>query len=155
MNECVIPHEVKRMIFKFFISFNMISIGNTWENWINTKFSFCIRMAFCLSVLNKMPLVLSHFPCLTCLVPSCLTCIVLYVLSCLTCLVPYVLSYLMCLFLYLMRSCIAPYVLLCSSSLICFRCFKPNMAICISRLIAFTPCASCAWAIRVFEKCYF
>ena len=82
--------------------------------------------------------------CLTCLVPcflSCLPYFVPYLLSCLTCLMPYVLSCLMgfthfhvlscctCIvpLVFLCSSCFVLFVLFCSSSLSCFRCFKHNI----------------------------
>ena len=105
----------------------------------------------------------------------CPTCLVPYVLSCLTCLVPYaplavhalvshvpyvprakralvshvsyMLLHLMCLVpcVFSGCSCLELYVLFCSSSLTCSRCFKPNMFLCISCLVAFMPCASYAF----------
>ena len=59
-----------------------------------------------------------------------------YVLLYLTCLVPCMFSG---------CSCLEFYVLLCSSSLACFRCFKSNMLICIPCLLAFRTCISCAF----------
>ena len=116
-------------------------------------------------------LVLYVLSCPTWLMPyllSCLRCLVPYVsrglrASCLpyvppassalqlTCLVPYVLSCLM----YLTCSCVPCVFLGCSFlelyvlffapwPLTCFRCFKPNMRLCISCLVAFIPFASCA-----------
>ena len=73
---------------------------------------------------------------------------------CLTCLVPkralvshvsYVLLYLACLVPFAFSGCLELYVLFCSSSLTWFRCFKPNMLLCISCLAAFMPCVSCAF----------
>ena len=81
-------------------------------------------------------LVLHAFCALRALVPH-----MSYVIFYLTCLVPCVFSYCSCLILH---------VLLCSSSLPCFRCFKPNILICILCLVAFMSCTSCAfhaWAI--------
>ena len=57
--------------------------------------------------------------------------------------VPHVSYVLLCLF-----SCcsyLVPYVLLCSSSLTCCRCFKSNMLIRISCLITFMFCGSCVF----------
>ena len=104
------------------------------------------------SLLNYVPYVLSCSTCLvpcvllcpTCLVPSmlsCLTCsraVHALVPTCPTCLLPYVFSCLTCLTVLLYLTCFVPcvfsgfsclvhYVLLCSSYLTCFRCFKPNM----------------------------
>ena len=107
------------------------------------------------------------FSCLTCpvyLVRYQLSCLLPYVLSCLMCLLPYVpcvlrascqtcsgilhvlravVSHVSCVFLGC--SWLEHYVLLCSSSLTCFRCFKPNMLLCISCLVAFMSCASCTF----------
>ena len=50
-------------------------------------------------------------------------------------------------------SCLELYVLLCSFSLTCFRCFTPNILFCISGIEEFMPCVSCtfvALAIWVF-----
>ena len=50
-------------------------------------------------------------------------------------------------------SCLEVYVPLCCAFLTCFKCFKPNMLLCISCLVAFLPCASCAFgtlATRAF-----
>ena len=58
------------------------------------------------------------------------------VLLFLTCLVPCVFSG---------CSCLELYVLLCFLPLTSFRCFKPNMLLCISSLVAFMPCASCTF----------
>ena len=108
-------------------------------------------------------------PCLTCLVryvlPS-LTCLRPYASSCLTCfvltcyralrascptcsrasrvlhtLVPHVSSALR----FSCCSCLVPYVFFYSSSLTFFSCFKPNILICISCLVAFMSCGSCAF----------
>ena len=49
--------------------------------------------------------------------------------------------------------CLKPYVLLFSSSVTWFRCFKSNIFSCISCLVVFMPCVSCAFvalAIWVF-----
>ena len=59
-------------------------------------------------------------------------CVLLY----LTCLVPCVFSG---------CSCLELYVLLCFLTLTSFRCFKPNMLLCISCLVAFMPWASCTF----------
>ena len=59
-----------------------------------------------------------------------------YVLLYLTCLVPCVFS---------CRYFLAPYVLLYSLSFAYFRCFKPNMLICISCLVAFISCVPCVF----------
>ena len=63
-----------------------------------------------------------------------------YILLHFTCLVPCILW-------------LVPYLLFCSSSHTCFRCFKPNILICISCLAAFMSYGSCAfspWAYWVF-----
>ena len=110
--------------------------------------------------------------CLKCLVPYVLrdprvlyfTCLVLYILSYLTRLVPNVFSCLTCLMCTGTRRVLCPrcsldsrvstfYMLLCSLSLTCFRCFKPNVLLCISCPVAFMPCVSYAFgalAIGVF-----
>ena len=61
-----------------------------------------------------------------------------YVLLYLTCLAPCVFSD----YSYFMH-----YVLLCSSSFNVFRCFKPNIRLCISCLVAFMACAFGALAV--------
>ena len=67
----------------------------------------------------------------------------------------YVLLQLTC-FLLCGSSCclfLVPYMLFCTSSPICFRWFKCNIIICMSCLVAFMSCSSCAfggWAIWVF-----
>ena len=129
-----------------------------------------------MSLLNYVPYVLSCPTCLVPYVPSFLTCLVPYVLCCPTCLVPSVLSCLTCLMPYVLfalrvlchtffrvssvlpalvshvscalRALALPRTLLlfCSSSLTFFRCFKRNMLSCISCLVAFMPCVSCAFA---------
>ena len=112
---------------------------------------------------------------LLCIVPyvfSCLTCLVPYVLSCLACsctsrascrtysgasltscltcshvsrvsrdLVPH--CGVPCVFW--VCSSLKFYVLFCSSSITYFRCFKPNMLLCISCIEALMPCTSCAF----------
>ena len=75
-----------------------------------------------------------HVPCV--LRASCLVSHVSYVLLYLTRLGPCVFSG---------CSSLELYVLLFFLSLTCFRCFKPNMISCISCLVAFMPCASCAF----------
>ena len=129
----------------------------------------------CLTCL--VPYVLS---CLTCLVPyllSCLTCLVPYVLSCptcLTCLVPYVpcalraschsvlVSQVSYVLLYLTSlvpcvfsgiSCFELYVLLSSSSLTCFRSFKPKNA--LIHLMSCSFHALCLLCFLCFSYLYF
>ena len=101
-----------------------------------------------------------HASCLTCsraLGVSYPTCLVAYVPpACLTYLLPQVpCSLRASCHTYLTCSCVPCVFLGCSFlelyvlffapwSLTCFRCFKPNMRLCISCLVAFMPFASCA-----------
>ena len=58
-----------------------------------------------------------------------------------------------CAFFFWCYPCLVLYVLFCSPSFPCFRCFKSNILIWISCLIAFISWGSCAfgaWAIWVF-----
>ena len=71
--------------------------------------------------------------------------------------VSYVLLHLTCFLLWVFSGCLCLelYLLLCSSSLTCFRCFNLNMLCCISCFVAFMICAFCTFfplAIWVFEK---
>ena len=129
-----------------------------------------------LSLLNYMPYILSCLTCFVSYVPSCITYLVAYVLLRLTCLVfympqvlrairalvphvpralrilvshvSYVLLYPTCLVPCVFSGCsyLELYVLWCSSSLTCFRCFKPNTFLYIWCLVAFLPYASCAFS---------
>ena len=103
----------------------------------------------------------SRASCLTCLVPgaSCLKCLVPYVLRAIRALVShmsYMLLFLTCLVLRVLSGCLCLklYMLLCSSYLTCFRCFKPNMLLYISCLVAFIPCFSWAFGARLSEFFY-
>ena len=100
------------------------------------------------SLTSLMPYVSS---CLTCLV---LTCSRTFRDSCPTCsrasrvlhtLVPHVSSALR----FSCCSRLVPYVLFCSSSLTFFSCFKPNILICLSCLVAFMSSGSCAFGASV------
>ena len=94
-------------------------------------------------VLSYPKCLVPHLPyalralCHTCYCASRVSCLMLfrvyvyYVLLHFTCLVPCVFSG---------CSCLELYEFLCFSPLICFRCF-----LCISCLVAFMPCASCAF----------
>lgn len=59
-----------------------------------------------------------------------------YVILCLACFVTCVFS--CCL-------CLVSLMLFCSPSLTCFRCFKPNILISISYLVAYVSCSFCAF----------
>ena len=110
-----------------------------------------------------LPYVFLWLRCLVPYVPSCLTCLVFYVLFCFMCLVPYMLWRLTCLKCFftsrvLCLACcclLVPHALRArASSFTWLRCFKPNILIYISRLVAFMSCASCAfggWAIWAFK----
>ena len=75
----------------------------------------------------------------------CPTCLLVYMFSCLTCLKCSCTSCVLCLACSGSCSCLVPYILLRSSSLICFRCCEPKMFLCISFPIAFRSCSSCVF----------
>ena len=91
---------------------------------------------------------------------SCLTWLVPYGLSCLICFAPYVLSYITC-YVPCVLSCVTCVTCSCTSrvfyslSFTYFRCFKPNMIVWISYLVASMSCVRCtfvAWVIQFFYR---